>query len=244
MLDISPHAKEGFVDHMFGDFNSLRMFIETIYSLPSLTSRDASANNLMETFTFSQPRRSPLLLSGSFIPDHYPPTVLNGTIFASSDKDNGTTATVSGTSTNTVASNTIGSSTLTVNKFVSFPVIQAMVSTAAVTAAAAILALSEKTGKSRDRSARATPRPRPPPSDRSPAGGDRTTLNHRCGNLERCTSRPTFSQPSPGSGRKTALHLPNHVSLPKSSIRLENGSSITLPLIPEFISGRFAGGLG
>jgi len=79
-LIISPYAKHGLVDHTQGDFTSLLKFTETDYSLPPLTSRDASANDLVEAFDFSQAPRAPLLLPGPFVPNHYPLTFLNGTL--------------------------------------------------------------------------------------------------------------------------------------------------------------------
>jgi phospholipase C len=82
-LIISPYARQGFIDHTQGDFTSFLKFIETVYSLPPLTSRDGLANSLMEAFDFSQHPRSPLLLPGQFIPDRYPLTFLNGTLLQS-----------------------------------------------------------------------------------------------------------------------------------------------------------------
>ena len=76
-LIISPYAKEGFIDHTLADHTSILKFIETVWSLPSLTSRDAAANNLFEAFDFSQPPRSPLVLPGSYVPDSYPLVLKN-----------------------------------------------------------------------------------------------------------------------------------------------------------------------
>ena len=228
------------MDPIFGDFNSRVKPIRTMFSHPSPISRDASANDPTEAFIFSQTRRSALLLPPSSIPNRCAPTAPCGTISARSAEGSETTAGLSGTSTNTFASGTSGGSTREVNERISVPVIQEVVS---IAAAFAVSAISKKTGLSRNRSDGATPKPRPPPSDGSPAGGDRTTLNHRCGNLGRCTSRPTLPQPSPGSGQETVLLLPHRTSLPKASIRPENGSSTTLRLIQESTSGRSAGGL-
>jgi phospholipase C len=80
-LIISPYARLNYLDHTQGDFTSFLKFMETVYSLPTLTSRDASANSLMEAFDFSQPPRAPLVLPGHFIPNHHPLTYLNGTMF-------------------------------------------------------------------------------------------------------------------------------------------------------------------
>jgi phospholipase C len=71
-LIISPYARQGFVDHTQGDSTSILKFIETLYSLPSLAERDATANNLLDAFDFSQAPRNPLILPGLYVPDHYP----------------------------------------------------------------------------------------------------------------------------------------------------------------------------
>jgi phospholipase C len=57
-LIISPFARQGLVDHTQGDFTSILKFIETVHSLPALSTRDSSANDLSTAFDFSQtPRR-------------------------------------------------------------------------------------------------------------------------------------------------------------------------------------------
>src|SRR2546426_459115 len=72
LLIISPYAKQGFVDHTLGDHSSFLKFIETLYSLPPLTQRDAQASDLTDAFNFTQSPRSPLVLPGIYIPNHYP----------------------------------------------------------------------------------------------------------------------------------------------------------------------------
>ena len=72
LLVISPYAKQGFVDHTLNDHTSILKFIENLYSLPPLAKRDAAANNLLEPFNFSQIPRTPLILPGQYVPDHYP----------------------------------------------------------------------------------------------------------------------------------------------------------------------------
>ena len=44
-LIISPYAKQGFIDNTQSDFTSILKFIETIFQLPSLATRDANASN-------------------------------------------------------------------------------------------------------------------------------------------------------------------------------------------------------
>jgi phospholipase C len=88
-LVISPYAKQGYVDHTQGDFTSILKFIETTYSLPPLTSRDAAASNMLEAFDFSQAPRAPLVLPGPYVADHYPLTVASSEAAASNSAPNG-----------------------------------------------------------------------------------------------------------------------------------------------------------
>jgi len=54
------------------DHTSILKFIESVYGLPALTSRDSSANNLLDAFSFSHAPSPPLILPGPFIENHYP----------------------------------------------------------------------------------------------------------------------------------------------------------------------------
>jgi phospholipase C len=81
LLVISPYARQGFVDNTQGDFTSVLKFIETDFGLGSLSSRDAKANDLYSAFDFTQAPRAPLVLPGPFVPNHYPLTYPNGTVF-------------------------------------------------------------------------------------------------------------------------------------------------------------------
>jgi phospholipase C len=113
-LVISPYARQNLVDHTQGDFTSFLKFIETVYSLPPLTNRDASANGLMEAFDFSQPPRVPLVLPGPFLPNHYPLTYPNETVFASGRPPQVITTTVSQTLRTTIIKNVTTTDTATV----------------------------------------------------------------------------------------------------------------------------------
>ena len=79
-LIISPYAKQGYIDSTAAEFASTLKLIETIFHVPSLTSRDAKADNLLEAFNFNQAPRAPLILPGPFIANHYPLTYKNGTV--------------------------------------------------------------------------------------------------------------------------------------------------------------------
>lgn len=58
-LILSPYAKHGFIDHTFYSIESTLKFIEWRFGLPSLNQRDASANNLLSAFDFSQTPKGP-----------------------------------------------------------------------------------------------------------------------------------------------------------------------------------------
>jgi phospholipase C len=62
LLIISPYAKPGYVSHTVYDHTSILKFVETRYGLPALTSRDAWANAMLDSFDFDQPPRPPVLL--------------------------------------------------------------------------------------------------------------------------------------------------------------------------------------
>ena len=57
-LVISPYAKRGYVDSQTNDHTSILKFIETLFGLKALSTRDASANNMSEAFDFSQKPRT------------------------------------------------------------------------------------------------------------------------------------------------------------------------------------------
>ena len=90
-LVISPYAKQGFVDGAQGDFTSILKFIETVFSVPSLATRDASASDMMEAFDFPQAPRAALTLPGPFMANHYPLTYENGTLYQGSATSSKTT---------------------------------------------------------------------------------------------------------------------------------------------------------
>ena len=59
---ISPYARRGTVFHDTSDFTSVLRFMEELYGLPSLTERDAEANDLIGAFDFTQHPAAPLVL--------------------------------------------------------------------------------------------------------------------------------------------------------------------------------------
>jgi phospholipase C len=60
---ISPYAKPGYIDSTTLEFASVLRFIETIFNVPPLTSRDANADDMLEAFDFNQQPLPPLILN-------------------------------------------------------------------------------------------------------------------------------------------------------------------------------------
>jgi len=63
MLIISPYAQPGYISHTQYEFSSVLKFIEERFNLTPLTERDANANDTTDSFNFSQPLNSPLVLT-------------------------------------------------------------------------------------------------------------------------------------------------------------------------------------
>ena len=59
---ISPYAKQNFVDHTDYSFESTLKFVERIWNLSNLTSRDGNANDIMNAFYFNQSPRAPQII--------------------------------------------------------------------------------------------------------------------------------------------------------------------------------------
>jgi phospholipase C len=57
MLIVSPYAKKGYVSHTQYEFGSLVKFVESTWSLGSLGTTDARANNITDAFNFRQSPR-------------------------------------------------------------------------------------------------------------------------------------------------------------------------------------------
>jgi len=63
MIIISPYALQGYISHTQYEFSSVLKFIEERFNLPALTNRDAVANDMLDSFDFSQSPRPPLMLT-------------------------------------------------------------------------------------------------------------------------------------------------------------------------------------
>ncbi|HEV2176294.1 MAG TPA: choice-of-anchor D domain-containing protein [Terriglobia bacterium] len=54
LIIISPYAKKGYISHTTYELSSFLKLVEERYGLPALTSRDASANDMLDSFNFNQ----------------------------------------------------------------------------------------------------------------------------------------------------------------------------------------------
>jgi phospholipase C len=63
LLIISPFAKPGFISTTVYEFSSLLKFVEERFGLAPLTDRDVNANDLLDSFDFTQPPLAPLILT-------------------------------------------------------------------------------------------------------------------------------------------------------------------------------------
>jgi phospholipase C len=63
LIIISPYAKAGYISHTQYEFSSVLKFVEELYGLPPLTARDAGANDMTDSFDFTQTPLSPLVLT-------------------------------------------------------------------------------------------------------------------------------------------------------------------------------------
>jgi phospholipase C len=66
-LVVSPWAKRHFIDHTQYEFASLLTLAEVNFNLPKLGTRDVSANNMMNSFDFTQTPQSPLIEPANFV---------------------------------------------------------------------------------------------------------------------------------------------------------------------------------
>jgi phospholipase C len=62
LLVISPFAKAGYISHVQRTTASFLKFIETRFHLPALTDLDAGADDMLDSFDFTQAPRPPLIL--------------------------------------------------------------------------------------------------------------------------------------------------------------------------------------
>jgi phospholipase C len=69
---ISPYAKQGFIDHNTYSFDSWLKIVETRFGVEPLTARDKFADNMLNSFDFTQKPRAPVVLSATTQGTPYP----------------------------------------------------------------------------------------------------------------------------------------------------------------------------
>ena len=62
LLIISPYARPGHISTTQYEFSSVLKFIETRFNLPALSTRDAGANDITDSFNFNQQALPPLFI--------------------------------------------------------------------------------------------------------------------------------------------------------------------------------------
>jgi phospholipase C len=62
LIIISPYARKGYISHTQYEFSSFLRFVEERYSLGNLGQRDVSANDMLDSFDFTQAPLAPVVL--------------------------------------------------------------------------------------------------------------------------------------------------------------------------------------
>jgi len=86
LLIISSFAKRGYISHTVYEQSSILKFIERRYHLAPLTPRDAGANDMLDSFDFSQAPQPPLILSPRQCPAE-PPGIAMPHAYTAFDND-------------------------------------------------------------------------------------------------------------------------------------------------------------
>ena len=68
LLIISPYAKPGYISHQIYEFSSFLKLVEERFGLMPLTQRDFTANDMLDSFDFSQEPLPPLILQHNQCP--------------------------------------------------------------------------------------------------------------------------------------------------------------------------------
>lgn len=101
LLIISPFSKPGYISHIQYEFSSVLKTIEERYGLASLSSRDASANDMLDSLNFNQTPLPPLILSTRSCPASGPQLSVGGQNVAFGNVAAGTTGVATRTAQNT-----------------------------------------------------------------------------------------------------------------------------------------------
>ena len=69
---ISPYAKENYIDHNTYSFDSWLKLVEERFGVQSMTARDKNADDMTNSFDFTQKPRPPVILSATTQGSPYP----------------------------------------------------------------------------------------------------------------------------------------------------------------------------
>ncbi len=87
LVIISPYVMTGYISHTQYEFASVLKFIEEVFGLPALTSRDANANDTSDSFNFAQTPLPPLVLTPRTCPCLSASTVNFGNLLVGSSRN-------------------------------------------------------------------------------------------------------------------------------------------------------------
>ena len=62
LLIVSPFVKSGYIEHQQLEFSSVVKFVEEVFGLPFLTSRDTNSNDMFDAFDFADAPLQPMPL--------------------------------------------------------------------------------------------------------------------------------------------------------------------------------------
>jgi phospholipase C len=88
LLIISPYAKAGTTVHTQYEFSSVLKFIETRFALPTLGTRDVTANDMTDAFDFTQNPLPPIVLNQRTCPIAPPPSIFGERLIGSKNTNN------------------------------------------------------------------------------------------------------------------------------------------------------------
>jgi hypothetical protein len=80
MIIISPYARPGHISHTLYEFSSVLKYAEETFGLPPLTDRDANANDMQDSFNYSQNPNPTLILSQRSCPVNATSAVVFGSV--------------------------------------------------------------------------------------------------------------------------------------------------------------------
>jgi phospholipase C len=78
LIVVSPYARHGYVSHQQHEFGSILRFTEEAFGLPSLGTRDAISDDLLDCFDLSQPAQPYTQMQTNLSPEHFKHQISTG----------------------------------------------------------------------------------------------------------------------------------------------------------------------